>query len=239
VHRDPAEERFLEIVRADPTVRVILERGPELGVGDWWLTAGVLFQTVWNSLTGRPAGTGIRDADFFYFDADTSWDAEDDVIRAGGKLFADLPMPVEIRNEARVHLWYADRFGIPAPPFRDCRDAIDHFAAICCCYGVTAGPDGEVRVHAPHGFDDLSPWSCAEPHAGASRRLRGHSGVVGGTVAGADRPAVGRRKPGSDPSSGRSRRGHSWADARSPSCWAFTTASSWDPTPSLACRFFT
>jgi uncharacterized protein len=155
VHRDPAEERFLEIVRADPTVRVILERGPELGVGDWWLTAGVLFQTVWNSLTGRPAGTGIRDADFFYYDADTSWDAEDDVIRAGEKLFADLPMPVEIRNEARVHLWYADRFGIPAPPFRDCRDAIDHFAAICCCFGVTAAPDGDVRVDAPHGYDDL------------------------------------------------------------------------------------
>ena len=77
------------------------------------------------------------------------------MIRAGGKLFADLPMPVEIRNEARVHLWYADHFGSPAPPFRDCRDAIDHFAAVCCCYGVTAGADGEVRVYAPHGYDDL------------------------------------------------------------------------------------
>ena len=40
----------------------------------------MLFQTVWNSLTGRPPGTGIRDADLFYFDLDTSWDAEDAVI---------------------------------------------------------------------------------------------------------------------------------------------------------------
>ena len=101
-------------------MRAVLERAPALGVGDWWLTAGVLFQTVWNALTGRPPGTGIRDADFFYFDDDTSWDAEDAVIRAGAELFADLPVPVEIRNEARVHLWYADHFGIPAPPFRDC-----------------------------------------------------------------------------------------------------------------------
>ena len=83
------------------------------------MTAGVLFQTVWNALTGRPPGTGIRDADFFYFDADTSWEAEDAVIRAGADLFADLPVPVEIRNEARVHLWYADRFGRRRPPFRD------------------------------------------------------------------------------------------------------------------------
>ena len=91
------------------------------------------------------AGQRIRDADFFYFDDDTSWEAEDAVIRAGADLFADLPVPVEIRNEARVHLWYADRFGTPAPPFRDCTDAIDSFAAVCCCYGVTVDEDGRPR----------------------------------------------------------------------------------------------
>ena len=62
---DPGEERFLEIVMADPTVAAILDRAPALGLGEWWLTAGALFQTVWNSLTGRSPGTGIRDADFF------------------------------------------------------------------------------------------------------------------------------------------------------------------------------
>ena len=150
-----SEERFLAIVTADPTVRTILERAPELQLGEWWLTAGVLFQSVWNALTSRPPGTGIRDADFFYFDDDTSWDAEDAVIRAGSGMFGDLPVPVEIRNEARVHLWYADRFGTPAPPFRDCRDAIDSFAAVCCCYGVTADAGGDLRVYAPHGYADL------------------------------------------------------------------------------------
>jgi hypothetical protein len=136
-------------------VAAVLARAPALGVGDWWLTAGVLFQTVWNAVTGRPQGAGIRDADFFYFDDDTSWEAEDTVIRTGAGLFADLAVPVEIRNEARVHLWYADRFGTPAPPFRDCADAIDSFAAVCCCYGVTADPDGGLRVYAPHGYGDL------------------------------------------------------------------------------------
>ena len=149
------EERFLALVTADPTVRAVLDRAPALGVQDWWLTAGVLFQTVWNAVTGRPMGTGIRDADLFYFDEDTSWDAEDAVIRAGAELFADLPVPVEIRNEARVHLWYEEHFGTPAPPFRDCADAIDSFAAVYCCVGVTADPDGGLRVYAPHGYGDL------------------------------------------------------------------------------------
>ncbi|TFV61307.1 nucleotidyltransferase family protein [Geodermatophilus sp. DF01-2] len=149
------EARFLDAVLADSTVAAVLERAPELGVGDLWLTAGVLFQAVWNELTGRPTGTGVRDADLFYFDSDTSWDAEDAVIRRGAELFGDLPVPVEIRNEARVHLWYADRFGTPAPPFRDCADAIDSFAAVCCCYGVTVDSDGRPRVYAPYGYDDL------------------------------------------------------------------------------------
>ena len=151
----PGAERFLEIVLADPTVAAVLQRAPDLGVGDWWLTAGILFQTVWNALTGRTPGTGIRDADFFYFDDDTSWEAEDAVIAAGSQLFADVAVPVEIRNEARVHLWYAEHFGTPAPPFRDCADAIDSFAAVCCCLGVTVGTDGSPRVYAPHGYDDL------------------------------------------------------------------------------------
>ena len=150
------EERFLGIVLADPTVRAVLDRAPELGLADWWLTAGVLFQSVWNAVTGRPPGTGVRDADLFYFDRDTSWAAEDAVIRRGADLFGDVPVPVEIRNEARVHLWYGEKFGTAAPPpFRSAAEPIAGFAAVCCCYGVTIGPDGGVRVHAPYGFDDL------------------------------------------------------------------------------------
>ena len=150
------EDRFLELVLANPTVAAVLDRAPALGLGgEWWLTAGVLFQSVWNGLTGRHPAAGIRDADLFYVDPDTSWAAEDAVIRAGAALFADLPVPVEIRNEARVHLWYAERFGGPAPaPFRDCRDAIDAFAAECCMVGVRTGAAG-VEVYAPRGLDDL------------------------------------------------------------------------------------
>ncbi|MGY1671833.1 nucleotidyltransferase family protein [Geodermatophilus sp. SYSU D00710] len=98
---------------------------------------------------------GIRDADLFYWDADTGWDAEDAVIRRGADPFAGLPVPVEIRNQARVHLWYADRFGTAAPePFGNCAQAIDAFAAPCCAVGVTVA-DGGPRLYAPFGLDDL------------------------------------------------------------------------------------
>jgi hypothetical protein len=167
------EGQFLEIVTADPVVRAVLDRAPALGVGEWWLTAGVLFQNVWNSLTGRPLGTGVRDADLFYFDADTSWEAEDAVIRAGAELFADLPVPVEVRNEARVHLWYANHFGAPGPAaFGSAAAAIDGFAAMCCSYGVTVRPDGGPRVYAPYGYEDLFAMVVRRnPHSPAPRQV--------------------------------------------------------------------
>jgi hypothetical protein len=42
------------------------------------VTAGCLFQTVWNVVTDRPPTSGIKDYDIFYFDGtDLSWEAED------------------------------------------------------------------------------------------------------------------------------------------------------------------
>ena len=43
--------------------------------------SGCLVQTVWNVLTNRALDYGIADYDVFYFDPDTSWAAEDAVIR--------------------------------------------------------------------------------------------------------------------------------------------------------------
>ena len=63
---------------------------------------------------------------------------------------------VEVRNEARVHLWYADRFAAPAPPaFRSAAEPIDGFAAVCCCYGMRVDDAGRPTVYAPYGYDDL------------------------------------------------------------------------------------
>ena len=67
---------------------------------------------------GRDDLHGIRDYDVFYFDADTSWSAENEVIERAAHLFADLNVSIEVRNQARVHLWYEEKFGLPYPPLK-------------------------------------------------------------------------------------------------------------------------
>ena len=154
-----------------------------LGLPGWYLTAGCLFQTVWNVVTGRHPAYGIKDYDLFYFDAsDLSWDAEDTVIQSARRAFADVAAEVEVRNEARVHMWYAQKFGTPIPPYGSTEDAIDSFAATTCCLGVRLEPGGRWRVYAPHGLSDvfnlvvrpnpvLAPRSVYETKASRWRRL--------------------------------------------------------------------
>lgn len=149
-------DHFLDIVTSNPLVESVLGRAARMNLPDWYLTAGCLFQTVWNVLDGHPPRRGIRDYDVFYFDSDDlSWEAEDRVIQEAGDVFSDLGVQVEVRNEARVHLWYEAKFGKPCPAFASSADAIDHFAATACCLGVRREPDGSHNVHAPYGFDDL------------------------------------------------------------------------------------
>jgi hypothetical protein len=138
------------------TLLEVLYRAAKLALPGWYLTAGCVFQTVWNVVTDRPPASGIKDYDLFYFDdSDLCWDAENAAIQAGERAFGDLPGTVEIRNEARVHLWYEDHFGVPCPPYTSTEAAIDSFAATTCCLGIRLDDDGHWRVYAPHGLADV------------------------------------------------------------------------------------
>ncbi|MFG1645875.1 nucleotidyltransferase family protein [Amycolatopsis sp. NPDC049252] len=149
-------DRLRNVLRHNEILGEILERVKVLGLPDWYLIAGCVVQTVWNVLTGREAAEGIKDYDLFYYDAaDLGWAAEDRVIKAVAQVCGDLPVEVEVRNEARVHLWYEAKFGVPCPPFASTEAAINAFPAVCSCVGVRLEPDGRMHVYAPHGCDDL------------------------------------------------------------------------------------
>jgi hypothetical protein len=147
------EEKLRDWVQADPINAAILRRLPELGVAQAHLVAGCLYQAVWNRLSGFAVGAMIKDYDIFYFDdADLSLEAEDAVIRRAATLFADLDAEIEIKNQARVHLWYRRRFGADYPRLRDTRDGIDRYLVACTCIGIAADT-GE--IYAPYGLDEL------------------------------------------------------------------------------------
>src|SRR5215831_16119516 len=136
----PVDEQlahFQTALHENPTLIEVLNRAKTMNVPGWYLVAGCLYQTVWNVVTGQPAEAGVLDYDLAYFDdSDLSWEAEDTVIRSGSTVFAGLPAPVQIRNQARVHLWYEQKFGVPCAPHSSTEAAIDTYEATTACLGV-------------------------------------------------------------------------------------------------------
>jgi len=133
----------------------ILKRMPELGLRDWWLVSGCLFQTVWNLRSGRAADRGIADYDVCYFSEDTSWEAEDMVIREAKLLFSDLPVNVQLRNQARVHLWYPEKFGVAYPPLTTASEGVLRFPCAAQAIGMKRSGDAFLDVFAPYGLGDV------------------------------------------------------------------------------------
>ena len=144
---------FVDQVLANQANRAILERLPALGLSDAWLVAGCLFQTVWNLRAGRAAAAGIRDYDLFYFDAsDLSAAAEDAVAARVQAACADLGVPLEVKNQARVHTWYQDHFGEPYGALASAREGIDRFLVDGTCVGLQPDGLGTLALYAPDGL---------------------------------------------------------------------------------------
>lgn len=151
------EARLRAVLRQTPSVMEVLSLARELALPDWLLFSGAVYQPVWNALTGRPPGHGIKDYDLAYFDAaDLSWDAEDEIIRrVAAACPPGLAGMVEVRNQARVHLWFEDHFGEAYTPLRCSADALERFASPAFAVGVRLETDGEIRIWAPLGLEDL------------------------------------------------------------------------------------
>ncbi len=150
-------EELERIVRADPHLMRILQAAGELKLPQWRLVAGCIYQTVWNVLTNRPHGTGIGDYDLIYFNGtDLSEDAERDVERSVREMLPHLPAPVEVRNQARVHLWFEEYFGIPYQPLTSSEEAITRYASVTHAVGLRLVPeDGRMDIFAPFGLEDI------------------------------------------------------------------------------------
>ncbi|CEJ81211.1 hypothetical protein VHEMI01353 [[Torrubiella] hemipterigena] len=153
-------DEFQRVLSTNKTLLKVLELAPQLGLSSWYLAAGSLSQTVWNHVCGMEPEAGISDYDLVYYDADDlSWEAEDKVIQAGKALFASIDTEVEIRNQARVHLWYSEKHGVDCAPHKTLEDGIDSWISNSAMIGVRIRPGQEDKdkwdIYAPWGISDM------------------------------------------------------------------------------------
>src|SRR5580704_6746184 len=150
-------ERLTTILRATPPLMQVLSVARRLCLPDWLVFSGAVYQPVLNHLTSRALDYGIKDYDLGYFDASgLSYDAEDVVIRRVKAAFDEpLRSMVEVRNQARVHLWFETKFREPYGPLSCTAEALERFASATFAVGVRLESDDRLYIEAPFGLADL------------------------------------------------------------------------------------
>ncbi len=151
------EDHLGDILRQTPGLMRVLAVARDLDLPDWLVVSGAVYQPVWNHLTGRPLEQGLKDYDLAYFGrSDISYEAEDRVIRRVAAAFEPpLREKVEVRNQARVHLWFEDHFGEPYAPLANTAEALSRFTAPAFAVGARLEADGRLTIVAPFGLEDL------------------------------------------------------------------------------------
>jgi len=151
------QERLTAIVRATPPLMRVLSVALHLNLPDWLVFSGAIYQPMLNHLTGRPLDYGIKDYDLGYFDASNlSYEAEDEVIcRVKAALDEPLRSMLEVRNQARVHLWFRAKFGEAYGPLSSTAEALERFASPTFAVGVRLESDDRLYIEAPFGLADL------------------------------------------------------------------------------------
>jgi len=138
---------ILTLIAAQPERMRLLRGVRDHGPTDAWIGAGFVRNAVWDVLHGHVEATPLADVDVLYFapdclaaEADEAWER---------RLREACPgVPWSVRNQARMHLRNGDQ------PYRDCADALRHWAEICTAVAVRL-QDEQLELLAPLGIDDL------------------------------------------------------------------------------------
>jgi hypothetical protein len=148
-------DELTEIVLRSEWLTNLLRLVAGLDLPDCWIGAGAVRDLVWDMRFGAgfdPAG--IADVDVVFFDpSELSADHEHEIERRLRE--QDASVDWDVKNQARVHLWYEARFGQPAEPLTSTTDGVATWPETATAVAVRLREDGGLDIAAPLGLDDL------------------------------------------------------------------------------------
>ncbi|GAU76225.1 nucleotidyltransferase family protein [Fusibacter sp. 3D3] len=148
--------KLIEIVKANKSLQRVFGALDEMGITEYYIGAGAIVQSVWNLLTDRPEDYGISDVDIVFFD-DKNLDAQYEAVLSVqlNEKLDDFPLWLDIKNQARVHLWYKEKFGIELEAYASLESAIDTWPTTSTALGIRRQSESVWQLYAPFGVQDV------------------------------------------------------------------------------------
>lgn len=141
------EEGILQLIKEDEWMMSIIRSAGTLELKDWCVCAGFVRSKIWDTVHGFEERTVLSDIDVIFYDhhkADESLEKEFEAYLVS----VQKGIPWSVKNQARMHLIN------DLPPYTSTEDAIWKFPETTTALGVSMDKNGELRLIAPHGFQD-------------------------------------------------------------------------------------
>jgi hypothetical protein len=158
-HPDDLEARLIALVRCSSMLMRALRAARAVDPPDWFIGAGAIRDRVWDHLHGFVQPLPSRDLDLVFFDPSSlGSERERDVHR---QVTAEAPdICWDVTNQAAVHLWYPQVFGVEVEPLLSCADGVATWPETATALGIRLLADDSIQVVAPYGLEDLFGLIC-------------------------------------------------------------------------------
>jgi uncharacterized protein len=146
-------EALRVIARSSFALMAALIAARSMGLSSWCIGAGAVRNLVWDHLHGRLPSASIDEIDLVYFDPKLAREHEQHVRNRLSSICPDCSW--DVTNQAHVHQWYEESFGIAVPALRSLEEGIATWPEYATCVGLSLTAKDELQVMAPHGLTDL------------------------------------------------------------------------------------
>jgi hypothetical protein len=156
---DDLTSRLTKLVRSSPLLMRALRVARTVDAPDWFIGGTVIRDRVWDHLHSSAQPRPSRDVDLAFFDP-SSLEGERE-LSVQREVSAQAPdICWEVTNQASVHLWYPQVFGVEVQPLCSSADAVATWPETATSIGIRLLGDDSVKVIAPCGLDDLFGLIC-------------------------------------------------------------------------------
>ena len=150
-------KKFIEIIKKNSELMEILDYIEELKLPNFYIAAGMVFQTIWKKYKKKDLNYKVKDVDIVYYDEDNlDKEKEEKLERQIEGYFNSkgINYKFDVHNEARMHLWKKENENKNIDQYKNSEDAIYQWIATVHAIGITK-EKGKIKVYAPYGLTDI------------------------------------------------------------------------------------
>lgn len=154
--RNDRYAQLIKIVQKNENLMKVFDALDKMEYFEAYIGAGAIVQSVWNELGGRDINYGIGDIDIvFYNDKNIDEDYENIIRKKLENELGDFPIVLDIKNQARVHLWYQKKFGYEVEAYESVEDAVNSWPTTATSIALKRYKRNKWMIYAPFGIDDV------------------------------------------------------------------------------------